>query len=106
MNANDAPARAGLGWVIVVGLLGLPSVLFVLAHLVAAPGGLPESLDLVLSWAVAVTGMIGPLLTLAALVVTLAATFQARIPVPVRVALWGLVVLSALACLYMSRVPL
>jgi hypothetical protein len=106
MNENSTPAKAGWGWVIGVLLLGLPSVVFVLAHLAVAPGRLPETLDLVLSWAVAVTGMVGPLLTLAAVVVTSAATFQRRIAVPVRVALWGMVLLSALACLYMSRAPL
>jgi len=106
MNANDTPAKAGSGWVIVVLLLGLPSVVFVLAHLAAAPGRLPETLDLVLAWAIAVTGMAGFLPTLAALVVTIAATFQRRISVPVRVALWGIVLISAMACLYMSQVPL
>jgi hypothetical protein len=106
MNANDTRAKAGSGWAVVVLLLSLPSVLFVLAHLAAAPGRLPEPIGLALAWTVAVTSMIGPLLTLAALVVTIAATFQGSISVPVRVALWGIVLLSALAVLYMSQVPL
>ena len=54
---------------------------------------------------VALTGMFGPLYTVAALVVTVVATFQGRIPVPIRVALWGVVLLSALGVLYMSHVP-
>jgi hypothetical protein len=83
MKVNDTPAKAGRGWEIAVLLLGLPSVVFVLAHLAVAPGRLPETLDLVLAWTVAITGMAGPLLTLAALVVTIAATFQRRISVPV-----------------------
>jgi hypothetical protein len=99
-------AKAGRGWVIGVLLLGLPSVVFVLAHLAVAPRRLPETLDTVLAWVVAITGMVGPLLTLAALFVSIAATFQRRISVPVRVALWGIVLLSALGCLYMSQVPL
>jgi hypothetical protein len=90
----------------VVLLLGLPSVVFTLAHLAAAPGRLPEMLDLILAWAIAVTGMLGPLPTLAALVVTIAATFQRSASVPARVALWGIVLLSAMACLYMIQVPL
>jgi hypothetical protein len=106
MNAHETTAKAGSGWAIVVLLLSLPSVLFVLAHLAAAPGGLPESLGFVLAWTLAITSMVGPLLTLAALVVTIAATFQGSISVPVRVVLWGIVLLSALAVLYMSQVPL
>ena len=106
MNANDTPAKTGSGWVIVVLLLGLPSVVFALAHLAASPGRLPETLDLVLWWAIAFTGMVGPLLTLAALVVAIAATFQSGISVPVRVAWWGIVLVSAMACLYWIQVPL
>ena len=106
MNANDIPAKAGWGWVIVVLLLGVPSMVFVLAHLAVASGRLPEPLSLVLDWAVAVTGMLGFLPTLVAFVVTIAATFQRRISVPVRVALWGIVLLSAVACLSMSQVPI
>jgi hypothetical protein len=106
MNANDTCAKAGSGWAVVVLLLSLPSMLFALAHLVAAPGGHPEALGFMLAWTLAVTSMVGPLLTLAALVVTIAATFQGSISVPVRVALWGIVLLSALAVLYMSQVPL
>jgi hypothetical protein len=45
MNANDATAKAGSSWPPAALLLGLPSVFFVLAHLIAAVGGLPESLD-------------------------------------------------------------
>ena len=106
MKVNDTPAKAGRGWMIAVLLLGLPSVVFVLAHLAVAPGRLPETLDLVLAWTVAITAMVGPLLTLAALVVTIAATFQRRISVPVRVALWGIVLLSAMAWWYISQVPI
>jgi hypothetical protein len=106
INAIDTPAKAGWGWVVAVLLLGLPSMVFPPAHLAAATGGLPEPLSLVLDWAVAVTGMVGPLLTLAAFVVTIAATFQRRISVAVRAALWGIVLLSAMACLYISQVPI
>src|SRR5258708_3700749 len=106
MNANDTHAKAGSGWAIVVSLLSLPSMLFVLVHLAAAPGGLPEVLGFVLAWTLALTSMVGPLLTLAALVVTIVATFQGGISVPVRVALWGFVLLSALAVVYMAQVPI
>jgi hypothetical protein len=106
MNASDTHAKAGSGWLMAVLLLNAPSVLFILAHLVAAPGGLPEMLGFILAWTLAVTSMVGPLLTLAALVVTIVASFQRRISVPVRVALWGMALLSALAVLYMSQVPL
>ena len=106
MSAHDTAAKTGSGWVIAVLLLGLPSMVFVLAHLAVASGRLPETLDLVLAWAVAVTGMLGFLPILAAFVVTIAATFQRRISVPVRVALWGIVLLSVMACLSMSQVPI
>ena len=106
MNANDSAAKAGWGSLIVVLLLGVPPMVFVLAHLAVASGRLPEILDMVLAWAVAVTGMLGFLPTLAAFVVTIAATFQRRISVRVRVALWGIVLLSAMACLYIGQVPI
>ena len=106
MNANDTHAKAGSGWAIAVLLLSLPSMLFVLAHLAASPGGLPETLGFILAWTLALTGMLGPLCTLAALVVTVVATLQGRISVPIRIALWGVALLSALAVLYMSHVPL
>lgn len=106
MNVIDTPAKAGRGWVIVVLLLGLPSMVFVLAHLAAAPFQEGGWLETVLYWAVAVTGMVGPLLTFFAFVVTIAATFQSRIAVPIRAALWGVVLLSAMAVRYISQVPL
>jgi hypothetical protein len=105
MDPINASAKADRAWIVAVLLLGFPSVLFVVARLVVAADSLPETIGLVLAWTLAVTGSVGPLLTLAALAVTIAATFQRRIAVPIRVGLWAIALLSALACLYMSRVP-
>jgi hypothetical protein len=92
-------------WVITVLLLSLPSVIFVILHAFYAPGALPEFFDLVVVWTITVAGMVGFLLTLAAVVVAAVATFQKHLPQAANMVMWVLVSLSFLACLYLSRTP-
>jgi hypothetical protein len=87
-------------------LLSLPSLVFVILHGLYAPGTLPAFLDFVLVWTVTLTGMFGAVLTLAACVVSVIATFQHHVPRTAKVAMWAIVSLSFLACAYASRAPL
>ena len=92
-------------WLISVIVLSLPSVIFVILLALYAPGILPEFLGFVVTWAlIALTGFLGAVLTLAACVVSVVATFQTDIPRTAKVAMWGLVSLSVLACVYLSTV--
>jgi hypothetical protein len=92
-------------WLISVILLSLPSVIFVILHALYAPGVLPEFLGFVVTWAIiALTGFLGAFLTLTAAVVSAVATFQNDVPRTAKAAMWGLVSLSLLACLYLSTV--
>jgi hypothetical protein len=92
-------------WPISVAYLSLPSLVFVILHALYAPGILPEFLGFVATWAViALTGFLGAVLTLAACVVTVVATFQTDVPRTTKIAMWGLVSLSFLAILYLSTV--
>jgi hypothetical protein len=95
----------GTPWVISVLLLSLPSVIFVILHALYAPGVLPEFFDLVVVWTITVTGMVGFLLTLAACVVAVVATFQKQVPRAASIAMWVFVSLSFLRCLYLARTP-
>jgi hypothetical protein len=92
-------------WVISVLLLSLPTLVFVILHALYAPGTLPEFFDLVVVWTVTVAGMVGALLTVAAVVVSGIATFQNRVPRTAKVAMWVCVSLSFLGCLYVARKP-
>jgi hypothetical protein len=93
-------------WVITVLLFSLPSVIFVILQALYAPAMLPGFLDLVVVWTITVTGMVGFLLTLAACVVAVVATFQKQVPRAANMVMWVLVLSSFLACLYLSRTPL
>jgi hypothetical protein len=98
------PTTANL-WLISVIFLSLPSLVFVILHALYAPGILPAFLGFVVTWAViALTGFLGAVLTVAACVVTVVATFQNDVPRATKVAMWGLVSLSLLACLYLSTI--
>ena len=98
-------------WVVTVLLLSLPSFISMILHEMMlhelyVPGTLPWFLDLLVVWTGVLTVMFGPLLTLAAFVVGVIATFQRHIPRKAKGAMWAFVSLSFLACLYLSRVPL
>src|SRR6266536_2985562 len=99
---EQARSRGGTPWTIFVLLLSLPSLIFVILYALYAPGTLPELLDSVVAWAITLTGMGGAVLTLAACVVSVAATLQRNVPRKAKVAMWLLVSLSLLACLYLS----
>jgi hypothetical protein len=92
-------------WTISVLLLSLPSLIFMILHALYASGTLPEFLDLVVAWIVALTGIFGAVMTLAACLVSVLATFQKEVPRTAKVAMWAFVSLSLLGCLYLSRVP-
>jgi hypothetical protein len=103
--------RGETPWTISVLLLSLPSFISMILHEMMlhemyVPGTLPWFLDLLVVWTGVLTVMFGPLLTLAAFVVSVIATFQTHIPRKAKVAMWAFVSLSFLACLYLSRVPL
>jgi hypothetical protein len=106
MQVIDRTTRnRGTAWLISVLLLSLPSLVFVIMHALYAPGTLPEFFDLVVVWTVTVAGMTGALLTVAAFVVSVIATFQKRVPRTAKVAMWVCVSLSFLGCLYLARTP-
>jgi hypothetical protein len=92
-------------WLISVVFLSLPSLVFVILHALYAPGTLPEFLGFVVTWAIiALTGFLGAVLTVAACVVTVVATFQNDVPRTTKAVMWGLVSLSLVACVYLSTV--
>ncbi len=86
-------------------VLSLPALLFVTLYLIYASGYVPAFLGLPVAVAVWLTGMFGGLTTIAAFVVTVAATFQRNVSVNVKVILWSFVVLSIVACWYGSYIP-
>ncbi len=106
MQAIERTTRSrATPWVVTVLLLSLPSVIFVILHALYAPARLTGFLDLVVVWTITVTGMVGFLLTLAACVVAVVATFQKQVPRAASIAMWVFVSLSFLACLYLSQTP-
>lgn len=106
-TSSQAMWNSGRPWLISVIVLCLPILLFVSLHLfdVYAPGCLPEFLSLPVAWVESLTGMFGGLTTIAASVVTVAATFQRRVSVNVKVILWSFIVVSVLACWCGSYIP-
>ena len=96
--------KAGMVGVVVVLLLSLPSLIFVILHALYAPSTLPEFFDLVVTWTITLTGMIGAATTLAAVVVAVIATLQSQVPRMAKVAMWASVSLSLLACIYLAGV--
>ena len=89
--------------------LSLPSIVFVLSH--ALYGALHLSaekplgvLEPVLAWAIACTGVIGAVLTLAAVVVTVVATFLGSVTRRTKAVMWLIAGASILACVYGSQI--
>jgi fluoride ion exporter CrcB/FEX len=92
-------------WLISVSFLSLPSVIFMFLHALYAPGVLPEFLGFVVTWAIiALTGFLGAARTLSACVVSAVATLQNDVPRTAKAAMWGLVSLAFVACLYLATV--
>ena len=92
-------------WLISVTLLSLPSLICVILNALYVPGILPTFLGFVVTWAmIALTGVLSSLLTLAACVTSAVATLQDDVSPRAKIAMWGLVSLSLLACVYLSTV--
>jgi len=91
--------KRGRAWALGVLLLSLPTVIFVVLHALYAPSRLPEFLDVVVAWTITLTGTLGALTTLAAVVVAVIATLQTNVSRTVKVLMWTSVSLSVLACL-------
>jgi hypothetical protein len=94
----------GRPWTIFVLILSLPSLIFVILHALYAPGTLPELLDLAVAWVLTLTGMVGAVTTLAAVVVAVSATLQNNVSRTAKVVLWAFVSLSLFACVYLAGV--
>jgi hypothetical protein len=97
--------NSGRTWLIFVMVLSLPALLFVSLYLLYASGFVPAFLGLPIAVAVWLTGVFGGVTTMAAFVVTVAATFQRSVSVNVKVILWSFVALSVAACWYGSYIP-
>jgi hypothetical protein len=95
-------------WALVLAVLalGLPSVVFVLSHLVLERLKLPlaESLDLVLAWTLTFTGMLGVFTTAGAVLVTIAGSFLAGVSGKTKVLMWAFATASLLALVYLAQV--
>src|SRR3569623_30316 len=105
MNAIVSPTwRGATSWIVSVLLLSLPSMIFVILHVLFAPGKLPGFLDFAVVWTMTLTGILGAVLTVAACVVSVIATFQKLVPRTAKVAMWAFVSFSLIACLYGSQV--
>jgi hypothetical protein len=105
-DAAQQPRRVK-PWVLVVLALGLPSVAFVVCHviLVRLKDQMPEWLGLVLAWTVVTCGMVGTLTTAGAFVVAVVASFQRSVPTSAKALMWTFVAISLLALVYLALVP-
>ena len=93
--------------VLAVLMLGMPSVAFVLSHVILGRLKLllPEWLDLVLVWTLFVTGMLGVFTTAGAVLVAIAGSLLVSSPLKTKVLLWVLAGISLLALVYLAQVP-
>lgn len=92
---------------VVVGLItafSLVSPAFIAIHAVYRPNTLPAGVETVAAWLLAVAGMIGPLLTIGAVVLT--AVVLARIPLgpATKVFVIGIAILSVVCTIAMHSV--
>jgi hypothetical protein len=102
------PARL---WIGVVVLLSLPCVVFAVTHALysACEAGhiaLPAWIDVLLTWTIAVTGIVGALFMLGALMVTAAGTLQPGVSTGVKIVMWVIFAISVVACAYLAQVAL
>jgi hypothetical protein len=96
--------KGGRAWTLVALLLSLPTVIFGILHALYAPSTLPEFLDLVVAWTITLTGIVGAVTTLAAVVAAVIATLQNNISGAAKVVMWIFVSLSLVACACMAVV--
>jgi hypothetical protein len=67
---------------------------------------LPGWIDFLLTWTIVITGIIGALFTLGALLVTAAGTLQPDVSTTVKVIMWLIFAISVAACAYLAQVAL
>jgi hypothetical protein len=105
--AEAMQQQRGRVWVLAVLALGLPSVVFVLSHvlLTALKEQLPESLGLVLAWSLVLTSMIGTLTTAGAVLVAIIGSFLSRVSAKSKGLMWIIAIISVAAFLYLAQVP-
>ena len=113
VTAGTQPS-SGRRWLLLVSALSLPALAFVPLHRFIVVGYYgnrpplvsgPTGLDAVLLWPVFLMGVSGGWLALAALVAALIGSFRRDVPGRAKVMMWGVVVLAALACVYILRAP-
>jgi hypothetical protein len=87
--------------------LGLPSVVFVVCHVILErlKDQMPEWLGLVLAWTMVTSGMLGALTTAGALVVAVVTSFLRTVPTSAKALMWTFVAISLLALVYLVQVP-
>jgi hypothetical protein len=105
-DAVQQPRRAR-ALVLKVLALGLPSVAFVVCHVILErlKDEMPEWLDLRLAWTMVTSGMLGALTTAGALVVAVVASFLRSVPTSAKALIWTFVAISLLALVYLAQVP-
>jgi hypothetical protein len=105
-NAMQLPRQAKL-LVIMVLALSLPSVAFVLCHVLLEQlkDRMPESLGLVLAWTMVTCGMLGALTTAGAFIVAVVASSLQAVPASAKAWMWTLVAISLVALVYLAQVP-
>ena len=88
-------------------MLSVPSVAFVLSHIILERlmAWLPQWLALVLAWTLFLAGMLGPLSTGAAVVLTLVASFLRGVPTTAKALCWTFAIVSLLAVAYLAQTP-
>jgi len=92
--------------VLAVLALGLPSVAFVLSHvlLVRLKDQLPEWLGLVLAWTLVFTSMFGTFTTAGAVLVAIVGSFLSGVSGKSKALMWVFAAVSVLAFLYLAQV--
>jgi hypothetical protein len=91
-GAVQQPRRAGLSVIAVVGL-GLPSVAFVLSHVILErlKVQMPEWLGLILAWTLFLTGMLGVFTTAGAVLAAIAGSLLAGVSGKSKALMWATV---------------
>jgi hypothetical protein len=114
MVTAGTQSSRGRRWLVFVSVLSLPAIAFVPLHLCIVVlyyrnspplvSG-PTAIDSLLLWPVFLTGVSGGWLALAALVAALVGSSRRDVPGKMKVMMWSVVSLSALASVYIVRVP-
>ena len=103
--AKPASQLVDIPWVFFGLVLSLPTIVFAVVHQVYVPHKLPEILDAPLGWIVTFIGVFGPLMTVAALAVSLAATLQNSVSWKAKAILWTMGVISCVAWMFIVDIP-